>query len=128
MQPRTFRLCFLLLAASLIVLPLFAQDPLSGTWVGDWGPSATHRNNVTVELKWDGKALTGTVNPGPNAITLQKSTFDPKTSAVHMEADSKDMRGTGMVHFVIEGKVSGNTITGSWNHTGSKGDFKITKK
>lgn len=128
MQRRAFRVTFLLLAASLIVLPLFAQDPLSGTWTGDWGPSATHRNNVTVELKWDGKALTGTVNPGPSAVILQKSTFDPKTGTVHMEADSKNMAGNGMVHFMIDGKVTGNTMAGSWNHGASKGDFKITKK
>jgi len=26
-------------------------DPLSGTRVGDWGPSPSDRNQVTVELK-----------------------------------------------------------------------------
>jgi len=127
MQHRLFRLVCLL-ALFALAIPVIAQDPLSGNWAGDWGPTATHRNEVTVQLKWDGKALTGTVNPGPSAIMLQKSTFDPKTSAVHMEADSKDMRGTGTVHFVIDGKVSGTTMTGSWNHGTTKGDFKITKK
>ncbi len=49
-------------------IQLFAwqgSDPLTGTWKGDWGPSAADRNQVTLELKWDGKALTGTVNPSP---------------------------------------------------------------
>ncbi|PYS54228.1 MAG: hypothetical protein DMG13_09170 [Acidobacteria bacterium] len=107
----------------------FAQSagPLTGTWTGDWGPSPTDRNNVTVELKWDGKSLTGTVNPGPNAVALQKSTFDAKTGAVHMEADAKSYGGR-TVHYLIDGKVSGNTMTGSWNHDNRKGDFKITKK
>jgi hypothetical protein len=68
-------------------------DPLSGTWAGDWGPSASDRNQVTVELKWDGKALTGTVNPGPNAVVLQKCTFDSKSGAIHMEADAKGRGG-----------------------------------
>jgi hypothetical protein len=104
-----------------------AADPLSGTWTGDWGPSAADRNQVTVELKWDGKALTGTVNPGPNAVVLQKSTFDPKTGAIHMEADTKGRRGND-IHYVIDGKVENGTMTGSWNHDNRKGDFKITKK
>jgi hypothetical protein len=102
-------------------------DPLSGTWTGDWGPSANDRNPVTVELKWDGKTLTGTVNPGPNAVALQKCTFDPKTGAVHMECDAKNRRGNE-IHYVIDGKVGKNTMTGSWNHGSRKGDFKITKK
>lgn len=105
-----------------------AEDPLSGTWVGDWGPSAADRNQVTVELKWDGKNLTGTVNPGPNAVELKKTSFDQKTGAIHMEADAKNRRSGAEVHYVIEGKVEGNTMTGTWNHDNRKGDFKITKK
>lgn len=102
-----------------------AADPISGSWSGDWGPSPGDRNQVTVDLKWDGKALTGTVNPGPNAVQISKATFDPKTGVVHMEADVK--RGT-TIHYVIDGKVEKNTMSGSWNHDNRKGDFRITKK
>ncbi len=120
------------LAAWLVIAPaVFAQkagtDPLSGTWVGDWGPSPQDRNQVTLELKWSNNNLTGTVNPGPNAIEIQKATFDPKTSAVHFEADAKNRRGA-LVHYVVDGKVEMSTMTGSWSHDNRKGDFKITKK
>src|SRR5512146_2136338 len=120
-------LACLLLAASAFAAQGAAQDPLSGTWVGDWGPSPSDRNPVTVELKWDGKALTGTVNPGPNSVALQKSTFDPAANAVHFEADAKG-HGGDTVHYLIDGKVEGNTMTGTWSHDTVKGDFKITKK
>ncbi len=120
------------LAACLVLAAsAFAQkagvDPLSGTWTGDWGPSPDDRNQVTVELKWDGKSLTGTVNPGENAVALQKATFDSKTGAVHFEADAKNRRGNP-IHYVIDGKVEKSTMTGSWSHDNRKGDFKITKK
>jgi hypothetical protein len=126
MQKRPFYLACLLIC--LAVMPALAQsaDPLSGTWTGDWGPTATHRNPVTVELKWDGKALTGVVNPGPQAVALLKASFDPKTGAVNFEADA-DNHGA-KVHFVIQGKVEKGTMTGSWNHDNRKGDFRITKK
>jgi hypothetical protein len=120
-------LCGCFAAAAIGASKAFVADPLSGTWTGDWGPSASDRNPVTVELKWDGKTLTGTVNPGPNAVVLQKCTFDAKTGAVHMEADAKNRRGAD-IHYVIEGKVENGTMTGSWNHDNRKGDFKITKK
>jgi hypothetical protein len=44
-----------------------------------------------------------------------------------MEADSKNRKGD-TVHFVIDGKVDGASMSGSWNHDTRKGDFKITKK
>ena len=112
-------------AAAVYAQRQSAADPLTGTWTGDWGPSPNDRNPVTLQLKWDGKALTGTVNPGPNAVTLQKSTFDAKTGAVHMEADVR--RGSSAIHYVIDGKVNNSTMTGSWNHDNRKGDFKISK-
>lgn len=129
MKLRTFSLIFL--AVTMIGGLAYAQqnapDPLSGTWAGDWGPSAADRNTVTVDLKWDGKALTGTVNPGENAVELQKCSFDAKTGMVHMEADAKNRRGAA-VHYMIDGKLEGATMSGSWNHDNRKGDFKITRK
>jgi hypothetical protein len=122
---------FAVVACLLMVVSVFAQgsDPLSGTWTGDWGPSPSDRNDVTLVLKWDGKALTGNVTAGTNVtapIPLQKTSFDPKTGAIHMEADASSRGRT--VHYVIDGKVDKNTMTGSWNHDNRKGDFKITKK
>ena len=106
--------------------PDASADPLSGTWKGDWGPSPTHRNNVTLELKMDGGNLTGTVNPGPDAIPLAKASFAKDTGMVNMEAEAKGHDGKA-VHYVIEGKLDGATLSGSWNHDDKKGDFKITK-
>ena len=117
---------FLIMGFAIVALNA-ADDPLSGTWTGDWGPTPTHRNQATVELKWDGKTLTGSVNPGPNAVEIKNATFDSQSGAIHMEADAASRRG-GQVHYMIDGKVEGNTMTGSWNHDDRKGDFKITKK
>jgi hypothetical protein len=111
----------------VIALSVFAQDPLSGNWKGDWGPNARDRNQVTVVLKYDGKALTGMINPDLEPVRIQKGTFDSKTGAVHLEAMTPG-RGGGTYHYVIDGKLDKGTITGSWNHETFKGDFKITKQ
>jgi hypothetical protein len=104
------------------------QDPLSGAWAGDWGPSAGDRNSVNVQLKWDGKALSGTVNSqGASPVQLQKSTYDPKTGAVYMEAETKGRRGE-TIRYIIDGKVEKNSMSGTWTHDNRKGDFKLTKK
>jgi len=106
-----------------------AADPVTGSWSGDWGPNASDRNTVNVDLKSDGKTVTGTVhsvNFQRPDVEIKNWTFDPATGAIHMEADASG-RG-GAVHFVIDGKVTGNTMSGSWNHDATKGDFKLTKK
>ena len=103
-----------------------SDDPLTGTWSGDWGPSAEHRNPVTLDLAWDGSSLTGTVNPGPNAITLSSASFDEASGAVTMTASAVNFRGEE-VNYTIEGQLEGNTMTGSWNHEGGEGDFSITR-
>src|SRR5262249_6867778 len=90
-----------------LLLLLLAQEghPLVGTWHGDWGPTATHRNDVTLVLDWDGKNITGLINPGPESIKLSKAALepssDPKAWTVHFEADAKDHDGKP-VHFMID--------------------------
>src|SRR5262245_41698991 len=106
----------------LMTVSVVAQDPLSGNWRGDWGPSPRDRNQVTVVLKYDGKALTGTINPDANPVQIQKATFDPKTGAVKMEAMAPG-RGGSNYHYVIDGKLDNGTISGTWNHDSFKGDF-----
>ena len=118
-------------ALFLMAVSAFAQDDLTGRWAGDWGPSPSDRNKVTLDLKWDGKALTGNVVGGEGVqepIPIQKATFDPKTGRVHMETESQNPRTGQTVHFIIDGKVEKKTMSGTWNHDKRKGDFKITKR
>lgn len=102
-------------------------DPLSGTWRGEWGPTPTRQTEVTVEFKWDGKELTGTVDPQGNAYKFTKASFDPSTSAVRMELDGPNSQRE-TVHYVIEGKVTGKTISGTFNRAGETGTFNIEKR
>src|SRR5262245_902688 len=95
---------FLLLAGVAI-----AQEghPLTGTWVGDVG-----QRHVTVVLEWDGKNVTGTINPGPNASQVRTVRIDPAMWSVHLEAD-------GAARVVIDGGVANvgsasRTLTGTW--------------
>jgi hypothetical protein len=105
--------------------------PLKGTWLGDWGQNKDNRTHVLMEVQWDGKMLTGTLNPGPNAVKLQTVTVDPNTWSVHLEGEGKDKSGAS-VRYVIDGKLenlgaSRRFITGTWAEGSKKGDFKITR-
>src|SRR3989442_2603217 len=95
-----------LLAGCLIVRAAVAQEghPLVGTWYGDWGPTPTHRNQITVVMSWDGKNIAGIINPGPDVVNIKAATLDSTKWTVHFEADGKDDKGQ-VVHFVADGKL-----------------------
>src|SRR5262245_50196901 len=81
-----------LVAGFVLAVAGFAQEghPLTGVWYGDWGPNATTRNHLTVQMQWDGKNVTGIVNPGPDSYPLKVVTLDSSKWTVHIEADGKD--------------------------------------
>jgi len=126
--------CFLLLLSiSMLAAMTLAQEghPLVGTWSGDWGPTPTHRNQVTIVMNWDGKNVTGIINPGPDVIPMRVVTLDSTKWTVHIEADAKDHSGNP-VRFIIDGKLDNilsykRTLTGTWSHGDVKGDFKVTR-
>jgi hypothetical protein len=116
-----------------LALPAAAQfgHPLKGTWSGDWGTNADRRTRILLELHWDGKAITGTINPGPTAVPIQKASLDVDTWAVHLEADGKDASGKS-VRYVVDGKLENigayqRVLSGTWTESGTKGNFKLVR-
>jgi hypothetical protein len=117
----------LLCAAMAVPLPAQEGHPLVGTWHGTWGPNAKDRTDVTLVLNWDGKDITGMINPGPDALKLQKATLEPSTWGIHFEADTQNG-----VHVVIDGNIQDvtnvrRTIVGNWTQGNAKGEFKVTR-
>jgi hypothetical protein len=122
-----------IIALAFFAVAAFAQEghPLTGSWHGDWSPSAGQKNRIVMALKWDTKNVTGTLNPGPRSAPLKVVTLDADKWMVHFEADTKDQAGNP-VHVVADGKLDNigsynRTITGTWTQGTVKGDFKITR-
>lgn len=126
------------LAGCLVALCLaavaHAQEghPLSGTWSGDWGPSTTQRNHLTIVLNWDGKNVTGTINPGPNAVAIGGVFLDVTNWTVRVEADAKDAAGK-VTHIAAEGRIEDlasyhRRLVGTWTQGDTKGDFRVTRE
>lgn len=100
--------------------------PLKGLWMGDWGTDRNTRTPVLIEMNWDGKAITGSINPGPAAIRFTKADLNHNDWSVHLEALSEGVR------YVIDGKIENlgslsRSIAGTWVQGNRKGDFKITR-
>jgi hypothetical protein len=120
---------------SLLVMPVLAQEghPLKGSWLGTWSGNKIHGNDVLLVMTWDGKSITGTINPGTDNITIKNATLNPEGWLVHIEADATDKSGQP-VTYTIDGKIenlplANRVVTGTWKDSrGDTGAFKIGRQ
>ena len=131
---RSTRTCLLTVAIVMMSAAFSSAQyghPLKGTWSGDWGPNDKVRHRVLLELNWDGKAITGTINPGPNAVKLRTASLDPSSWAVRFEAEGKTAAGA-TVSYLIEGQIENlgayrRVLSGTWYQGSELGDFRLTR-
>jgi len=114
----TFAACML----AFVNAPAQYGHPLKGSWSGDWGPTKAQRTRVLLQMQWDGKAVTGAINPGPNAVPLTRASLDPDTWQVHLEANG----------IVIDGRLENigsahRVLSGTWTQAGAKGDVRLVR-
>ena len=139
-QLRTYLFVVVVAAALLIAANAVAQEghPLAGTWYGDYttGKQAT---DITVIMKWDGKNVTGLINPGPNSKPLTSVVMDitpgkpapqgqqstsgiPPVFKVRFEVDGMTFEGT------LKNPVAGNRqLTGTWKRATQSGTFQLRR-
>ena len=83
-------------------------------------------------LTWDGKNITGTINPGTDNIPVKNATLNPEGWVLRFEADAKDKSGNPL-NYVVEGKIANlalpnRSITGTWKNQKESGTFKIARQ
>ena len=128
--------CGVAVLACLMMPPaVVAQQghPLAGIWSGDWGPTATERSPVLIDMSWETTTLSGFINPGfPDAATIEVGILDSTNWTVHLEANARDEAGN-TVRVVLDGKLEDigsphRTLTGTWSRGDTRGDFKVTRE
>lgn len=117
-----------------LLAPSGAQEghPLKGSWLGEWQGNTVHGENVLLILDWDGKAITGMINPGTDNMPLTKATLEPDGWMVRFEAEGKDKDGSA-VRYVIEGKLENielpnRSINGTWSSNKGRGAFTASRQ
>ena len=125
----------LALTLSLVALAggaAVAQEghPLKGSWIGTWAGNKAGEDVLFV-INWDGKAITGMINPGTDNIAIKTATLDADKWTVHFEADTKDKQGA--ISYVIDGKIENlamhnRFITGTWKSQRGSGAFRIQRQ
>ena len=134
-RSRLSRALVFLGAVEFLVAPAAAQygHPLKGQWSGEWKSDAEQRR-LLLDLHWDGKAITGTINPGANPATVSAVTFDysnPSAWKVRLEAESKDASGKPL-EILVDGTLENigayyRVFHGTWTEGNRKGAFTVTR-
>ena len=138
---KTRRLLFVvavLISAGIATIAAQEGHPLAGTWYGDYS-TGNQKTDLTVIMKWDGKSVSGLINPGPNSKPLtsvvlditpgkpapqgqQSTTGIPPTYKVRFEADGITFEGT------LRNPVAGNRqLAGTWKRGAQSGSFQIRR-
>ena len=131
---RTFAVALALSALCAAGAPVVAQEghPLKGSWIGTWAGNTVHGNDLFMVLDWNGKAITGTINPGQDNIAIKTATLNPDGWVFHFEAEGKDKAGA-IINYVVDGKIENlamhnRSVTGTWKSQRGGGAFKITRQ
>jgi hypothetical protein len=106
--------------------------PLKGSWLGEWQGNSVHGDNILLILDWDGKAITGMINPGTDNMPIARASLEPNGWVVRLEAEGKDKDG-GAVRYVIEGKLENlelpnRSINGTWSSNKGRGTFTASRQ
>jgi mRNA-degrading endonuclease YafQ of YafQ-DinJ toxin-antitoxin module len=123
-----------LLATTAAPAPATAQEghPLKGSWLGTWKDNAALGDDLILILEWDGKAITGMINPGTDNIPVGKATLDPNGWKVTIEADAKDKSGAAL-HYVVEATIENlelpnRSLVGTWRSQRGRGAFEASRQ
>jgi len=106
--------------------------PLKGSWLGEWAGNTVLGDNILLILDWDGKAITGMINPGTDNIPVGRASLEPNGWVVKLEAEGKDKDGSA-VRYVIEGKLENlelpnRSINGTWSSNKGRGTFTASRQ
>lgn len=138
--PRTIAACAALvslavLAGGLGPAPLAAQQghPMVGTWHGEyWEQGNADHRSLTLVVYFDGKQITGLMNPGLDSSDLRNATLDPVNGwHLHLEGDVTEPSGDRHP-MILDGAIHDLTsvqrrIEGTWTGGGLRGSFELTR-
>jgi hypothetical protein len=102
--------------------------PLDGTWRGlALAADGTPRTLVLI-MQWDGRQVSGTINPGPEGIDFSGAMLDPggwKVALVAKDARGGEIRLEGAIEDLGEYH---RAIQGRWTEGGRSQDVRFVRE
>ena len=100
-----------------------ASDPIAGTWSGRIGQGVNPNYPVTLELKRDGAAVTGTLVGADQRGEMRRGSYDAATGALTLEF----IAASGAAPLTLDGTAVEGTAVGRVLVGGSTGTFILSR-
>ena len=117
---RVLLMSLVLSLAAMVHTPAHAQEgfPLDGTWRGQRQAGTEAPVTIVLVLEWDGKKVSGVIDPGPKSVPIASAELIPDGWRVKLEAHTNT--GEAISFTGVIGKLGAydRTITGTWTEGG----------
>jgi hypothetical protein len=114
---------FIILTAGLFSTAIAQEGhPIKGSWIGEWEGNALGESLLMI-MNWDGKAITGIINPGTDNLEIKTATLNPADWTVHIEAGDYKLDGK-----FARLELPNRSISGTWSGGGKNGSFEIVRQ
>src|SRR5690606_27914718 len=97
--------------------------PLKGSWIGEWSGNSTHGDLVLLVMDWDGKNVTGVINPGTDDMVIESVTLNPSDWTVTIRAAGYELQGR-----IQELELPSRSIVGTWKNGNRNGKLEISRQ
>jgi len=111
---------FVCIALSTLALAQVGH-PAKGSWLGYWGPSEADQTRIRLLLAWENREITGVINPGRNAVPINRAELDESTWTLTIEADMP-VEGGNTERYVLTGQLQN---LGSWINRAYVGSYRL---
>jgi hypothetical protein len=109
---------------------VYAQEgfPLDGTWRGQRQVGTEAPVTIVMVLEWDGKSVSGVIDPGPKSIRIARAELIPDGWRVKIEA--RTPTGGAISFMGVIGKLGAydRTITGTWTEGGRSYHVRMVRE
>lgn len=112
------------LAAGLIST-VGAQEghPIKGSWIGEWQGNDALGDSLLMVMNWDGKNITGVINPGTDNLQIESAELNPDNWTVRIKAGNYTLEGA-----FARLELPNRSISGTWSGGGDSGAFEIVRQ
>jgi hypothetical protein len=107
-----------------LVSTLSAQEghPVKGSWIGEWQGNPLG-DSILMVMDWDGKEISGVINPGTDDLQIDSATLNPDDWTIHIEAGDYEIDGTFQ-----RLELPNRSITGTWKSDNDSGNIEVVRQ